>query len=343
MNEEKIARICWNTNKWQKPSGRDGKVANSKSDAYEVKTGYGHEEWLLDTSKLIDGHHYAHIQAIGQHRDKYVGSSYNISFYTINSKTKERWWLGEIHNVQVISEGEAEIVYETYKKNEWLREMNAQLDSVGADVHEFMHMQPAAFCCIKFKLQDMKILDEPMLFSADDPAIKSDYYNLKNKVSGPIILNAKGFNFIPGNTSKKSSATAQYQSQNRDIDLVHNQIQGAIYEELIKLHGVTNVGCEQTTGFGTKIDIVVKHGNDFFFYELKTANTAKQCIREALSQLLEYAYYPSEKLAKKLVVLSTVELSDDARKYLKNIRKLFNIPIFYQQFNQENKILGLEE
>ncbi len=91
MIEEKIARICWNTNLWQKPSGPIGKSRNKK--AYEYITGYGHEEWLLDTEKIIDGYHYSYLQAIGAHRDKYIGEKFHISLYSINNDTKERWWI----------------------------------------------------------------------------------------------------------------------------------------------------------------------------------------------------------------------------------------------------------
>ena len=39
---EKIARICWNTHDWKRPSGSEGK---SQSDgSYEKKIGFGHEE-----------------------------------------------------------------------------------------------------------------------------------------------------------------------------------------------------------------------------------------------------------------------------------------------------------
>jgi len=69
--EIKIARICWNTDRWIKPSGPLGKSKNH--DSYEFNYGFGHEEWLLDTTKLINGYHYGYLQAIGQHREKYIG------------------------------------------------------------------------------------------------------------------------------------------------------------------------------------------------------------------------------------------------------------------------------
>jgi hypothetical protein len=65
---------------------------------------------------LVNGHHYAYVQAIDQHREKYVGSKFNISFYTINSSSKERWWLGEMPNVSVVAREESKEIYAAYNK-----------------------------------------------------------------------------------------------------------------------------------------------------------------------------------------------------------------------------------
>jgi hypothetical protein len=86
MPENKISRICWNTQGWRKPSGSQGKSKNKK--AYEYRFGFGHEEWLLDTTKLIKGWHYAFLQPIGFHRDKYVGQKFNVSLYSITMTVK---------------------------------------------------------------------------------------------------------------------------------------------------------------------------------------------------------------------------------------------------------------
>lgn len=331
MVEDKVARICWNTKYWQKPSGMDGKVTNINSGAYEAKTGYGHEEWLLDTNKLIDGYHFAYIQAIGQHRSKYLGNTYNISLYSINSKTKERWWLGEIRNVEVIEEKESEKAYKKYKKRHWLKEMYAQLEDVGADVEEFKSILPENFSCIKFKPKDLKILDEPRKFSFNDPAIKSDYYNLKNKVEVPILENQE-FKFESGHNDGKTNTTSSYKSLKKNIDLFHNHIQTAVYTNLVEKYGINNVGTEQKTGLGTKIDIVVRDKNSYIFYEIKTTNVIKLCIREALPQLMEYAYYPNVNRANKLIIISPNEVTNEAKLYLKQLRDKFSIPIYYQEF-----------
>lgn len=272
-----------------------------------------------------------------------MGEIFNISFYAINNTTKERWWLGEVQNVSVVSADESSKVYRAYKKNGWLEEMYAQLKAISANVEDFKDIEPGSFCCIKFRPRDMKILEEPMNFKSGDKAIKSDYYNLKNKNGIPAGVGKTDFIFVPGGIKKKGKATVTYREQVKEIDLVHNQIQDIVYGILAKIHGEDNVSCELNTGHGTKIDIAVKAAGSYIFYELKTANTAKGCIREALSQLLEYAYYPSNERASKLVVVAPVNLSQDSKSYLGKLRKLFNIPIFYQRFDLEQNILGQEE
>jgi hypothetical protein len=343
MNEEKLARICWNANNWQYPSGISGKIADRSSAAYETKTGYGPEEWLFDVSRLVNGFHYAFIQAIGQHHKKYEGKCFNISFYTINSAKKERWWLGKIDNVHVISSEESETVRLAYKKNGWLKEMYEQLESVSADVGAFKKHIEENFCCIKFRQQDMHLLEDPRLFASDDPAVKSDYYNLKNKTVNPRGIETTGFQFMPGARTKKGETTAIYSKQTKCIDLVHNQIQDQIFEQLTKDYGKDNVACEQDTGLGTKVDIAVRSPDGCTFYELKTANTSKQCIREALAQLMEYAYYPGESRASRLIVVGLVDLSGDSKKYLENLRSKFSLPLYYRKFDRETKKLGSEE
>ena len=108
-------------------------------------TGYGHEEWLLDTEKTIDGYHYAYLQAIGAHRDKYIGNTFNISLYSINNTTKERWWIGEIKNVVVTTPEESKKIYKIYKQYKCLKEMASQLHDVAADVDDFRKISAGYF------------------------------------------------------------------------------------------------------------------------------------------------------------------------------------------------------
>jgi hypothetical protein len=344
MPEDKIARICWNTNIWQKPSGPVGKSRNIK--AYENLTGYGHEEWLLDTEKTIDGYHYAYLQAIGAHRDKYVGQKFNISLYSINNATKERWWIGEIKNVEVITPEESVKVFKIYKKNKWLQEMLKQLKEVDADIEDFKKISNDIFSTIRFYPSDLQLLDIPRQFSHDDPAITSDYYNLKNKIENPMFLESE-FNFTHGHNKGKENTIKVYSSCEKENDLFHNRMQTSIYNQFAELYGKKNVGTEQCTGFGSRIDIVVNTGTaqtpKYMFFELKTSNSARQCIREALSQLLEYSHFPNKNLAEKLIIVSHNKIDKNNINYLKTLRKMFSIPIYYRKFDTDRNLLDENE
>ncbi len=325
---KKIARICWNSNGWVTPSGRSGKSNNK--DSYEFQNGYGHEEWLFDTTKLIDGYHYGYIQAIGKHRNKYLDQVFDVSLYSINSDTKQRWWLGEIKNLEVVSAEESTQVYKRYKRNGWYKEMIAQLSSVGANTEEYKNFVTAdIFSVVKYKPENLNLLDEPQKFSNDDPAVTSNYYNLKNKKLEPNLERQRAFQFIAGHTEGKSKTKRSYSDYNKDVSLLHNQLQTSLYEKLSELYGHENVATELGCGSGNRIDLVVKKEERYSLYEIKTSNNAKSCIREALGQLMEYAFYNDNIDIDKLVIVSPHELKITDTEYLNRIKSKFTLPIEY--------------
>lgn len=342
--ENKIARICWNIYRWQKPSGKDGKSRDKNS--WEYKNGYGHEEWLLDTEKIINSFHYGFLQPIGNNWTKYENKAFNISLYSINSNTKERWLIGEIKNAIIISPDESEKIYSEYKKRGWIKEMTQQIKSVQANVERFKKSDPDWFFNLKFKIEDLELLDTPLRFSFDDPAVKSNYYStLLNKEIDPVLETPidKGFNFGAGHTTKKKSSIAHYGQRESEIDDFHERMKENVFNQLVKIYQKENVGTEQDTGFGSKIDLVIKENTLFIFYEFKTSNSIKNCIREALPQLLEYAYYPNNKRANKLIIVSQNKINKNAQEYLKMLRENFNLPVFYKWYNPETNLLDDKE
>lgn len=339
MAEDKIARICWNTEGWRKPSGPHGKSRNKK--AFEHRVGYGFEEWLLDTTKLIDGWHYAYLQPIGRHWKKYVDKIFNISLYSINNETKGHWWVGRILNVKVITEEESRRVWTIYKKNGWLEEMEEQLRAVNANVKNFRKVDPEDFAVIQYRLKSLQLEDIPREFSANDPAVPASYYILLNQKQNPKLrVDTKRFSFFPGHKKKNVAAKSTYQEQSSEVDLVQNSIQTNLFTQLAKEYGKENVGTEQDTGYGSHVDLVVRDSDkQYIFYEIKTSYSALLCIREALGQLMEYAFYPKANNAKKLVVVSPNQVTPEAKRYLQEIRDRFGIPLYYQRYDSDTQAL----
>ena len=152
-------------------------------------------------------------------------------------------------------------------------------------------------------------------------------------------LFASEYIFTPGHNPGKTETKASYSKKEKTIDLYHNIIVDASYKQLVDIHGKENVGSEQGNG----VDLAVKQGDQYTFYEFKTADTLKNSIRQALSQLLEYSYFPNESRANKLVIVSTNLINENGQRYLLLLRNKFNIPVFYRRFNPSTMLLENEE
>jgi hypothetical protein len=148
-----------------------------------------------------------------------------------------------------------------------------------------------------------------------------------------------GFLFRPGCSLRPSATTGDRPERRLNILLRHNDIQYALHEFLRSLYGDENVGAEVPAGRGKKIDVVVRVGDSFVFYEIKTSSYLQTCIREALSQLLEYSLWPDTERASKLVIVTENDSTEEAIKYLAKLRERFGLPIYHQRFDAQRKLL----
>jgi len=142
----------------------------------------------------------------------------------------------------------------------------------------------------------------------------------------------KGFIWSPGNKARATGAIFERSAQTVEKSLRHNQIQPALFGYLKSIYG-DGVSGEQPTSDGTYIDVAVRQGSDYIYYEIKTGLSAQSCIREALGQLLEYSYWPGGQSADQLVIVGEPPLDDNARAYLETLRRQFSLPVKYKQFN----------
>ncbi|QJP08270.1 hypothetical protein [Pseudomonas multiresinivorans] len=140
------------------------------------------------------------------------------------------------------------------------------------------------------------------------------------------------FKFIAGHKPRKEGeAQAANPRSAYELKLVHNAIQNKLYDSLVEKHGKQYVGTELHTGSGTYIDVAVRHHDGTItIYEIKSNISVKASIRQAISQLLEYAYWPDQEIkVRELVVVSQFKIDLDSEKYLRYLRNEFGIPIKY--------------
>ncbi len=169
-------------------------------------------------------------------------------------------------------------------------------------------------------------------------------YTEGNKPLTTVSANLKnGFQFKSGATLKADFAIQSTKSSTRTIQLRHNKLQKALFELLASQFGEGNVGEENDTGRGSRIDLVVRNGNEHIYYEIKTYPDIRTCIREAISQLMEYSYWPGGNSCERMIIVSENPITADAKHYLETLRNSFRLPIYYQQLDVTNKSLGKPE
>jgi hypothetical protein len=148
---------------------------------------------------------------------------------------------------------------------------------------------------------------------------------------------AAPFNFTPGHNPKKTGKVAvTAPAAGTMAQLLHNELQNTLYRTLCEKYGKDCVRTELPTGHGTSIDVVVKTAKFCWFYEIKVAKTVKACIRQAIPQLLEYAYWRDDTdVADRLYIASKFKLTKDATAFLELLRTRFNLPLHYEQIKMQ--------
>lgn len=148
----------------------------------------------------------------------------------------------------------------------------------------------------------------------------------------------EGFVWSPGNKARVTGTTFERPAQTVEKSLRHNRIQPALFKHLKSIYG-DSVSGEQATADGTFIDVAVRQGSEYTYYEIKTGLSAQSCIREALGQLLEYSYWPGAQSAIRLVIVGEPPLDSNASAYLDNLRSNFSLPVEYQRFDMRSNRL----
>ena len=89
-------------------------------------------------------------------------------------------------------------------------------------------------------------------------------------------------------------------------------------------------------------DLTLTTENRRVLVEIKTSENARQAIRDALGQLLDYAYFDKrEQEYTELVIIGRGSATRETRRYLDNIRGRFGLKINYLQYQIGSNQLAL--
>lgn len=241
-----------------------------------------------------------------------------------------------------------EIHFENSTFSKYFNDIVDQLDSNNSELITF----PWRRYCPSIRLtengfttnQKNEILSN--LKRLKDITLKTIIDNYQNCFSDKKIEWKSEFNFNPNHTNN-NSGTRKLTSFTRDpqeIEVTHEKIKEVLIQKLTNLQdpihnqlgvniAINSIKTEHPVNNINYIDVVAKISkcNEYIFFEIKTATSARLCIRQALGQLMEYAYYPNVKHAQKLFVVGTGNKDKNIQNYIKKLNENFKINIDYLQ------------
>lgn len=328
-------RVCWNTRGWTEPSAA---AADAESQSYASENAFGHEEWLFNNSRQVDGWRYSHLQPVARSRSRLLeqGSTpIEVHLWT-KDPNDVRWFIGKISRCEVISTEDAKGALKEYKTRGWLREMASQLRALELDGREIKHPRsPESIFNVRFKPSDAVLFDTPVRIPVKHPVHDLRRYTLVDYSKIPL----------PTTISRRSSTSSKTpRTRNRraiaatQISQEHDFLQQQIYKFLAGKYGPKNVLMEEN-----HVDIRCAIDKKLHFIEIKSEPRPKLAIREAIGQLLEYAYFPPHTTPEPcLHVAAPGSMTPEVRNYLELIRKRFRLHVRYHQISRDTDSIDLD-
>ena len=110
----------------------------------------------------------------------------------------------------------------------------------------------------------------------------------------------------------------------------HVKMQKALHSRLVSKYGKKNVDyeCELIQGKFADLVVLLDSGK-YAVYEIKTQPTARECIRDAIGQLLEYSYWPGSQSVEQIWVVGSMHMDDKSTEYVESLKSQFGLPIGY--------------
>lgn len=232
--------------------------------------------------------------------------------------------------------------------------MEEQIVASGATNPGFSKLQGLDLFNIRYKIENLKANDPYFELPKKHPIIEQSRYTFAHFKDDFKIIDTDNkldtFTFIDDLSveteySNTNIETGVHSRESRTIEILylHKAISKQLTKFLKEKYGNKNVKAEHFSGIGaSKVDIIVNTEEDgLTFYEIKTYNSIKTSIREAIGQLLEYAMWPDKVKADHLIIVTQRHHEiEEVKKYFTHLRSKLGLSIYYQWFDIETNNLS---
>ena len=167
---------------------------------------------------------------------------------------------------------------------------------------------------------------------------KSSYYRaspILSKISDSNETNnveERAFSFTPGKSKEKSHSIHRKKVEETTINREHRILQKKLYKTLVARYDEDQIAEEHAMRWG-EADILVKDGDGFIIYEIKTSDTCRECVKEALGQLMVYGFWPNSPKINGLVIVGKPELDTRTGLFMDTLTKKLGVSVMYQKLS----------
>jgi hypothetical protein len=322
----RLARVAYNSSGWIRPTGEAGE--HESDETYNAQNKFGHEDWLFRNEWVLDGWRYAFIQGLNKGRETYLGQSLDVTLYT-RQPDKRRRLVATIYALESLGDKQAQEALSTFRAKGWLQIMQDEVKAIGGNAEALGAPEWAPNVLnVRFRLTNAELYPPDTFLPESEWMQKRNRYMLykfgevdRERVE-KSILGRRGLQEAP-------NIAPLFRRGTKPIEFTpeHARMQTKLLEELQHEYGKQYVWLEKDF-----VDARVETDKELIFYEIKSDLDPRAVIRQALGQILEYAFHPNRtgRRPDRLVIVGRSKLSSEDEIYLKGLREKFHLPLKYR-------------
>lgn len=317
-----VCRIVFSDNGWVRPAAAFQEAA----DSFASTRGFGHEEWLFRDEWTIGGWRYAFLQGVNDSYERLCkeAAPFSVTLFTRAPDVGHRY-VARMFGVEVLYPDDARRAVEEFRCRGWFDVMRAEIAAVGGRPEALGDDVIAAHILnLRYRPDRVERLKGMPVAMQDDPVRRIRRYTL----CGSKNVGLQKEIDVTGGHEPKTDAYFRNGTEPSWVTPEHGAMQERLRQELRMEFPDATVRCEVGG-----VDVLLETDQERVFFEVKSELCTRRVIREALGQVMEYAYYrpPGDDRHVRLVVVGRSAASDDDLKYLALLKEKFGLPVAYRR------------
>lgn len=240
--------------------------------------------------------------------------------------------VGTINQVEALDDAQAHEAVEAFRDRGWIDIMRSEIAQAGGDASVLeMSKQAKHVLNVRFRIENSQLYSPAPVMPATDGiyAPGRARYSLQylDKLKSQYIsttLNARR-----RGTTEPPQSNAHLRSASAVIEVTpeHAKMQATLGRLLEAEYPRARIVFEENF-----VDVKVETDDQVILFEIKSDLKPRSVLRQAIGQLLEYAFHPVQRHSKpvSMVAVGRNKLDAEDRQYLDTLTSLFNMPLTYR-------------